>query len=87
MLLIFFLVTSSMDSDKGLQRQLPPPQQEEVVTEIKVKERNVLRINIDAHDHLTCNDEPITHDALTERIRTFVANKERKEDLPEMSTR
>ena len=29
MLLVFFLVTSSMDSDKGLRRQLPPPPQEE----------------------------------------------------------
>ena len=29
MLLIFFLVTSSMDTDKGLPRQLPPPQQEQ----------------------------------------------------------
>ena len=30
MLLIFFLVTSSMDTDKGLLRQLPPLQEEEV---------------------------------------------------------
>ena len=26
MLLIFFLVTSSMDTDKGLTSQLPPPE-------------------------------------------------------------
>ena len=35
MLLIFFLVTSSMDTEKGLLRQMaPPPQQEEQLTDI-----------------------------------------------------
>ena len=48
MLLIFFLVTSSMDSDKGLARQLPPPQNEQVEQELKVKERNVLKITLTA---------------------------------------
>ena len=69
MLLIFFLVTSSMDTDKGLPRQLPPPQQEQQKeVELKVKERNVMEIRIDADNQLTCNGEPTTPEALKERI-------------------
>ena len=41
MLLIFFLMTSSMDTDKGLPRQLPPPEESEVEQEMMVKERRV----------------------------------------------
>jgi len=87
MLLIFFLVTSSMDSDKGLARQLPPPPDSQTEVEMKVKERNVMRIQLDANNQLTCNDEAITADLLTERIKTFVANKTNDPTLPEKSIR
>ena len=43
MLLIFFLVTTSMDTDTGLARRLPqPPDKEQEDAQIDVKERNVL---------------------------------------------
>jgi len=87
MLLIFFLVTSSMDSEKVLPTQLPPPQQEQLEKELKVKERNVLDIRIDANDKMSCNGESITHSELTERIKTFVANVDNAPDLPEKSIR
>ena len=57
MLLIFFLVTTSMDMDKGLSRQLPPldkQQPEERV--IDVDKDNILRLAIDADNRLTVND-------------------------------
>ena len=87
MLLIFFLVTSSMDSDKGLPRQLPPPQNEQVVQEMKVKERNVLKIALDASDQLMCNETMVTAEVLTQRIADFVANRNNDPALPEKSTR
>ena len=87
MLLIFFLVTSSMDSDKGLPRQLPPPQEQQAEQELLVKERNVLQIEIDAHDQLTCEGEPTTTEALTDRIVEFVANRQNDPSLPEKSRR
>lgn len=86
MLLIFFLMTSSMDTDKGLPRQLPPPQQEQEV-ELEVKERNVLLLRLDSVNRLTCNDEPVTHEELAERIKTFVANPADDPALPEKSVR
>ena len=87
MLLIFFLVTSSMDTDKGLPTQLPPPEDELVEKDFIIKERNVLTLQIDENDHLTCNQEDITTDELTLRVEEFVANTSNDPKLPEMSTR
>ena len=58
MLLIFFLVTSSMDSDWGLPRQLPNPENLTEEQEVVVKKRNALCLKLDAQGQLTCNDEP-----------------------------
>ena len=87
MLLIFFLVTSSMDTDKGLPRQLPPPQDETREQELLVKERNVLDVAIDAHDRLTIGGEHATMEELERRVAEFVANEHDDPQLPERSTR
>jgi len=87
MLLIFFLVTSSMDTDKGLPRQLPPPEDSTVVKEIHVKDRNVLELQLDARDQLTCNGEPASYDELALRVAAFVDNASNSPTLPEKSRR
>ena len=74
MLLIFFLVTSSMDTDKGLTSQMPPPEDTTEQQEQEVKKRNVMELQIDAADVLTCNGETISYDELTNRVEDFVAN-------------
>lgn len=87
MLLIFFLVTSSMDQDKGVPIQMPPPDDETTEQEFVISERNVLALEIDAHDRLTCNKEDITPEELVKRVEEFVANKHNDPNLPEMSVR
>jgi len=87
MLLIFFLVTSSMDTDKGLPRQLPPPEDSTLVEEVHVKDRNVLELQLDAHDRLTCNGEPATYAELALRVAEFVDNASHSAALPEKSQR
>ena len=87
MLLIFFLVTSSMDTDKGLPRQLPPPEETQVEQELLVKERNVLALVLDADDRLTCNGDTLSLQALTDRVADFVENKADDASLPEKSER
>ena len=87
MLLIFFLVTSSMDTDKGLSRQLPPPEDNTEEQEVEIKERNVLALELDEHDGLTCNGEPMDYDGLTRRVVEFVANRQNDPALPEKSVR
>ena len=87
MLLIFFLVTSSMDSDWGLPRQLPPPDDQTREEELVVKQRNALCLKLDAENKLTCNDEPMAIENLSQRVEEFVANTADDPTMPEMSER
>jgi len=71
MLLIFFLVTSSMDTDKGLMRQLPPPpQQEQPPTDIQ--KDHVMSVTLDANDRLACNGTLLTPEQLTQQVMQLV---------------
>lgn len=87
MLLIFFLVTSSMDTDKGLARQMPPPQDAVEEQDLLVKRRNVMELKLDAQNRLTCDGEDVTPEQLSQRVAEFVANEHNQADKPEMSER
>ena len=67
MLLIFFLVTSSMDTDKGLLRQMAPPPVENSQPQ-DVNKDLVIRVELDAHDQLTCDGKPATLQELSEAV-------------------
>lgn len=83
-LLIFFLITTSMDSDKGLARRLPPPpENEEQDAEIDVKERNVLKVRVNAAGQLLCGDDFIEIAQLCERAKEFIKNENNSPNLPE----
>ena len=72
MLLIFFLVTSSMDTDKGLMRQMaPPPQEHEQPMDIN--KSLVMRVALDGKDQLTCDDKTVTLDELTQAITAMAS--------------
>lgn len=51
LLLIFFLVTTTMDVDTGIVRRLPPPVEDPDI-DVKVKERNVLKVLVNNRDRL-----------------------------------
>ncbi|MBQ9357089.1 MAG: biopolymer transporter ExbD [Prevotella sp.] len=87
MLLIFFLMTSSLDSDKGLARQLPPPDTTEEQADMMMNKRNVMQLCIDSNNLLTCNGDTITCEELTRRVQEFVANANDDPELPEKSRR
>ena len=83
-LLIFFLVTTSMDTDKGLARRLPqPPDKEQEDTQIDVKERNVLNVRINALGQLMCNHDQIDVKELRARAKEFIKNENNAPNLPE----
>lgn len=85
MLLIFFLTTTSMDTDQGLGRTLPkPPEEDQLNNEIKVKERNILNIRINKDNYLMIGDDYVTVADVKERAKEFIANKENKPNLPEL---
>lgn len=85
MLLIFFLITTSMDTDKGLARRLPPPvpkdqKQEE---EIKVNKRNTLSILINSTNQVACNGEYVDIKQLKDKVKDFIENPFNDEHKPE----
>lgn len=96
LLLIFFLVTSSMDTDSGLARRLPPPpQDEEHLSEMKVQRRNLMVVLVNhldqtmAGDHTYNNLEELQGEtggkrSLKDQVKEFIINPNNSEDLPEL---
>lgn len=87
MLLIFFLVTTSIDNDYGLTRRLAPPPQNDEQRETVVKQRDVLTVSLGEGDRLTCNGAEVTPAELERRVEEFVDNKDNRSDMPERHTR
>lgn len=84
-LLIFFLITTSMDTDQGLGRTLPkPPDEDELNNEMKVKERNILNIRINKDNYLMIGEDYVSVDDVKARAKEFIANKENRKNLPEL---
>ena len=73
MLLIFFLVTSSMDTDKGLMRQLAPLPDEKQQPQ-DIRHDHVATVRLDAHDQLSLDGTLLTPQQLTEQLTAFIAN-------------
>ena len=85
MLLIFFLVTTSMDTDQGLGRTLPkPPEDDQLNNEIKVKERNILNIRINKDNYVMIGDDYATLADVKERAKEFIKNPDNNPHLPEL---
>jgi biopolymer transport protein ExbD len=86
LLLIFFLITTSMDTDRGLARRLPPPPENEQQkdNEDKVKQRNVLQVFLNMYDQLMVNGEVINVSQLRDKAKEFIANKANAENMPEL---
>lgn len=83
-LLIFFLTTTSMDTDKGLARRLPPPPEDQENTEdTKIKERNVLQVRINAMDELMIGSDFVDVSQVKERAMEFIDNPENLPNLPD----
>ena len=85
MLLIFFLTTTSMDTDRGLARRLPNPPDPNVKQndDIIVKERNVLQVRLNKDNQLMVGSEYLDIKQLRAKAKEFVANPNNEESLPE----
>lgn len=84
MLLIFFLITTSMDTDRGLARRLPPPpENKDQKDDIIVKERNVLQVRLNKDDQLMVGGEWFDIKQLREKAKEFIANPNDDPNMPE----
>jgi len=83
LLLIFFLVTTTMDIDTGITRKLPPPPPEDQ-EDIKVKERNIFKVLVNKNDRLLVNGKPGDISLLREQAKEFLRNDNlRNPNVPE----
>ncbi len=83
MLLIFFLVTTTMDVDSGLERRLPQWVEDKVEDDSQIKERNVFVVLVNRNNDLLVEGDVIRVEDLRERAKEFMANPYNAENLPE----
>ncbi|MCG8474799.1 MAG: biopolymer transporter ExbD [Cytophagales bacterium] len=82
LLLIFFLVTTTIASEKGLFLKLPPKQDNQE-QDIKKKEKNLFNINANSADRVLVEKEPWEKslDDLVPKIQEFLLNNGRNPEL------
>jgi len=75
LLLVFFLVTTTIANDKGLTLQLPPKPDDVDKIDVKMSERNIFKILINSSDKLLVENEPLTDvKEIRSMIKEFVLN-------------
>lgn len=88
LLLIFFLVATTMNVDTGIQRMLPPmPPENQKQEDIKVKERNLLLVLVSGNGNImigTADNQQICDlRQVREKVKEFILNPTDDENLPE----
>ena len=87
LLLIFFLVTTSMDVSQGLARRLPapvPPDQK--VEDTDINKRNLFVVKINSMNQLLVQGQEMSIRQLREKAKEFIANKNDDPNLPKLYT-
>jgi biopolymer transport protein ExbD len=75
LLLTFFLVTTTINNDRGLSIQLPPPPEKDI-KDVKIQEHNMFKIQVNSSDALLVEGEPLSDvTGLKEDIKKFILNK------------
>jgi len=83
MLLLFFLLTTTMDTDEGLPRRLPNPPDPNNIQDIQVNKRNLLQVMVSSDNRIMCAGEEVTLAGLREKAKEFIENPTNAEHLPE----
>jgi biopolymer transport protein ExbD len=76
LLLVFFLVTTTIATDKGLTLTLPPKADpNQPPPDITKNQRNIYKILVNSSDRILIEDEPVTDlSGLREEVKAFVLN-------------
>ena len=85
LLLIFFLVTTSMDVNQGLARRLPapiPPDQK--IEDTDINKRNLFVVKINWENKLLVQGQELDVKQLRAKAKEFIANPEDKADMPKL---
>ncbi len=82
LLLVFFLMVTTIDSDRGILRQLPPPVPDDIEAP-EVRQRNVFLVLVNAYNQLLVENEEMRVEKLKDATKVFLVADGVFEDLPE----
>ena len=83
LLLCYFLMTTTMGDQSGLNRRLPPIPDEKQAQDQKVNRRNIIIVRINSADKLFAGSEAMDISYLKEKIKEFLTNPSNDPNLPE----
>ena len=87
LLLCYFLMTTTMGTQTGLSRRLPPmPDPNQKVEDQKVNRRNIIIVKINSADRILAGSEPIDVSQLKDKIKIFLTNPTDDPNLPVMES-
>ena len=81
LLLIFFLVTVTMDVDTGITRKLPPPVEDN--SSVDFNQRNIFEVLINSTNQLLVEGKPGNLATLKDETKHFFLNPDNDPNLPE----
>ena len=85
LLLIFWLCSTTMSTDQGLSRRLPPPLPPNMEkTDVEVNERNIFVVLINSQNQLLVQGEPMDVKELRVKAKEFILNAENDVHKPEL---
>ncbi len=82
LLLVFFLVTTTIDVERGITVRLPE-WSEEPPEELELKQRNVFNVLVNAQNQLLVENKPAQVDNLREMAKDFIMNPTGNPELSE----
>ncbi|MEZ4910692.1 MAG: biopolymer transporter ExbD [Saprospiraceae bacterium] len=86
LLLIFFLVTTTIAEDKGVLVKLPP-WSDEAPPPLELHSRNIYSVLVNANNQLLVRGEPMNIKDLKNNTKNFIANPQKMENMAEEPTK
>ena len=74
LLLIFFLVTTTIETDSGISRKLPPPQPEDAPKPPEIKQKNIFEVIVNKNNQLLVEDNLMNLNQVRESAIAFIDN-------------
>ena len=83
LLIIFWLITTSMNVDSGISRKLPPLVEQDNDPGMDAHERNVLMVFVSGNNQLLVAGQRMDITGLCEKTKTFITNPTNDPNMPE----
>ena len=88
LLLTFFMMVTTMDTETGIQRRLPPmPDENHIEQADQINKRNIMVVLINNNDRLFAGGQEMPIVMLKEKVKEFLTNPANLPNLPEKRER